>query len=480
VLVFILTVSQGALAGQQQVNSEYLEAVKQFVVDNYYYDLPADQIESANDVSSIFSRLDEYSEFYTPEKAQQLLNLINWRYAGIGIEYTQIQDEFVVFQVFRESPAFKAGIKAGDRILKVDGNTLQGLSLSEVEKLLKGEEGSTVSLEIYRAGEPRCLDISLTREIIDMDSVFHIIRGDTGYIAIGSFGEGTFDSFCQAYQEIKDAGVKKIILDLRNNSGGQVDQAIAIARLLVPKGVITTILSKDRENDRVYYSYREGNLDPLVVLVNENTASAAEILAGAIKDRKAGVLIGETTFGKGRVQTFFPFLSEDAFYKYEYFTGHPIVDALDLREYGLEPRISDLAGWAKITTNVYRTPAGTILDGNGLKPDIEVDNPDSYYMPEQDYAFLLSQTNKYYPGTSGLEIYFAEKILNRLGYDIADPDLVYDQHSSVIVQKFQVDEGLYPSGIIDYATQERLNRELEKQVMAHDPQLARARQVFPN
>lgn len=444
---------------------------------NYYYDLQADQIEST-DIFSIFKELDEYSQFYTLEEAKQLVDLINWRYAGIGIEYVKIRDEIVVFRVFTESPAFNAGIKPGDRILKVDDNPLRDLSVSEIEKLFKGEEGTPINLEICPAGESYCVNISLTREIIGINPVFHIIQGNVAYIAIGSFGKETFDSFYRAYQEIKDAGVKKIILDLRNNPGGQVDQAIAIARLLVPKGVITVINSRDKEKSQVYYSYQEDTLGPIVVMVNENTASAAEILAGAIKDRKTGILLGKTTFGKGRVQTFFPILNESAFYKYKYYTGNPIVDALLLREYGIEPEISDIAGWAKITTSVYTTPAGTMLDGTGLKPDIAVENPNIYYMPEQSYIFLLSQKNKYNPGTNGLEIYFAEKILNSLGYDIAIPDLEYDRHSSAMMEKFQLENGLYPSGIIDYSTQARLNREIEKQVIANDAQYARARQIF--
>ena len=250
--------------------------------------------------------------------------------------------------VIENTPAEEAGLRADDLIYLVDGETTMGLELSEIVARVKGEEGTTVHLTIYREGETDYLEIDVERRKIEAPTVkYEMLKNNIGYIQITEFDEVTTDQFTEALAVVKGSGAKGLILDLRGNPGGSLNTVIDIARQLLPKGLIVYTEDKYGERDE-YNCDGKRELDiPLVVLVNGNSASASEILAGAIKDYRKGVLIGTTTFGKGIVQRVLP-----------------LTDGTAL----------------KLTISAYYTPNGNNIHGVGIEPDIVCEfDGDAYY-----------------------------------------------------------------------------------------------------
>ena len=269
--------------------------------------------------------------------------------------------------------------------------------------------------------------------------------------------------------------ISKLILDLRDNPGGEVDQVVKIAKNFVPKGLITKLHFKsDRVKDEEYYSDNKDLKYKLVVLVNESSASASEILAGAIQDTSSGVLVGTKTYGKGKVQNIYPVLSPAAYKKYEDKFGVKIVDGYDLYKHGLTPADDEIIGWTKITTGEYYTPNGRMIDGTGLQPDYYVEN--NFLQNEVDIRDVdsLSKTTKPTQNDKSLDVYNAEKLLKLLGYDIKKPDITFDKESAAAVYNFQKDNGLFPYGVLDFSTQQALNNKLEKLLSEYDNQKEKA------
>ncbi len=336
--------------GDSVISTETIQKVKtiEAAIDaSYYYgdEISTEELQEGIYKGMVTALGDPYSEYYTREELEEAVNSNKGISYGIGayISLDKQMNMAMINGVMEESPAQEAGLKAGDIIIKVDGESTQGLSLTQVVNLVKGREGTTVNLTIYREGESDYLKIDAVRgKLIEATTVDSGILEDAdhiGYVRIREFDGVTVDQYTEAMAVLKEEGIKGLVLDLRNNPGGDVNAVVEIARKILPEGMI--VYTEDKNGNRKEYTCdgkSELNL-PLAVLVNEYSASASEILAGAIQDYNKGTLVGTTTYGKGIVQQI--------------------------------QRLDD--GTAlKLTISAYYTPQGRNIHGVGIEPDIEV------------------------------------------------------------------------------------------------------------
>ncbi|MEA3312956.1 MAG: S41 family peptidase [Caldisericota bacterium] len=308
------------------------------IIENNFYksikeeDLIKGMVDSLND---------PYSVFYNPEQTKQFNEEIQGKYTGIGIVITKNEDLALpeIVSVFPDSPAKKAGLQKGDIIVDADGAQLVGLSLEEVAMKVKGKSGTEVELKIKRNGETIIVAVKRAEIHIPLVEVNYLNDGKIGYLKINMFSEGVGKQVANIIKEMNKNNVKGIILDLRDNPGGLLYECEKVASQFISSGVL--LWTKDREGKMVSLKISGHKPTvPIIVLVNKGTASAAEILAGAIKDYKTGIIIGETTFGKGVIQKIFSLPGE----------------------YTL-----------KITVQEYLTPDKKEINKKGVEPDIQLE-----------------------------------------------------------------------------------------------------------
>lgn len=329
-----------------------LEAIEE-VIGEYYYqeeDINTEAMIEGMYAGIVDSLGDPYSVYYTAEEWKQMMQDTEGIYYGIGayISLDKTTGFGKINGVIENTPAQDAGLRENDIIYEIDGESAQGLDLTEIVSRIKGEEGTTVHLTIYREGESDYLEMDVVRKQIESPTVnYEMLENHIGYIQITEFDDVTVNQFDEAMQEIQKADAAGLILDLRSNPGGSLSAVVDISRQLLPEGLI--VYTENRAGERVEYSC-DGDHEiriPLVVLVNGNSASASEILAGAIKDYEKGVLVGTTTFGKGIVQRILPLTDGTAI---------------------------------KLTVSAYYTPKGNNIHNIGIEPDIVCEfDGDAYY-----------------------------------------------------------------------------------------------------
>lgn len=260
-------------------------------------------------LKGMMTNLDPYSDYLTPEEYEELQTGIKGEFGGVGIEISMEDGILTVVTPLEDTPAFRAGILAGDRILEIDSKSAEGLSLTDSVRLIRGKPGTKVRLLVLHKGESRPVEIILTREVIKLNSVkdASIIdeRNKVGYVRVTTFQEDTPQAFQSAVEGLREAGMKSLIVDLRFNSGGLLDSAVALSNKFIKSGVIVSTRGRIKESIQTFEA-EPANATfagiPLAVLVNGSSASASEIFAGAIQDYKKGTLIGTATYGKGSVQ----------------------------------------------------------------------------------------------------------------------------------------------------------------------------------
>ena len=288
---------------------------------------------------------DEYSQYITKDEYADFEANVMGNYVGIGIYMAVYKnsDEIVIISPMKESPAEKAGLQSGDIITKVDGITYTGDELDTASSKIKGEEGTTVSLEIKRGEETFTVDI-VRQKVIVNPVTSEVLEGNVGYISLVSFDEDCSIEFKQKYEELVSKGIKSLIIDLRNNGGGLVKEALTIADYIVPEGKDLLITVNKKENETIEKATKKPIVTvPVVVLVNENSASASEILAGALKDNECATIIGTKTYGKGVIQEILKLTDGSAL---------------------------------KLTTEEYYTPSRTKINKIGIEPYIAVELPE--------------------------------------------------------------------------------------------------------
>jgi carboxyl-terminal processing protease len=316
--------------------------------DRYYEPIDRQRLQDAS-VDALIAKLDDpYTDYLSPEELQALRDRTDRAYYGVGLQVAQRDEDVVVVRVYEDSPADREGVKAGDRIVSVEGEDAQGRTLDEVVSGIRGEEGTEVTIGV-RTGDAPPRELTMTRARIRVPAVdSRIVTRDgrkIGYIALAQFSRGATDALRDTVTSLRERGAQALVLDLRGDPGGLLDEAVGIAGAFLPKGstvVVTEGLHSDR---RVFPTDADpvaGDL-PLEVLVDRNSASASEIVAGALRDSTRGRLVGERTFGKALVQS-----------------------TIQLRN----------GGALKLTTQRYLTPSGYDLAKRGLPPAVRaVDDP---------------------------------------------------------------------------------------------------------
>ena len=312
------------------------------LIDQYYlFDIDKNKQQEGAVEGYVKALGDPYSEFLTKEEMDSLNQQTEGEYAGVGIVVTPSETGAItVVSAIKGSPAFEKGIKKDDIILKINGKDYNASQMNDAVKVMKGKPNTDVKLTIARMENKtsKIFDVNITRRMISLTTVNSQKIGDIGYINITQFDRKTDKEFIEQYENLKKQNVKSIVLDLRNNPGGLLDSTVKIADYLLPQGVIVKTVDKNKKEDIQKSDASEQNL-PMVVLVNGSSASASEILTGALKDYKKATIVGEKTFGKGIVQTIIPMEKGE----------------------GL-----------KLTISEYFSPNGNKIHKQGVKPDVEI------------------------------------------------------------------------------------------------------------
>ena len=336
------------LSQENQKHMAQMEAMKELIDENFLFDYDEKQLYDGS-LKGMFENLkDPYTAYYTKDEFDKLMESVNGKYAGIGVA-VQASDEGYIkaISVFDESPAKKAGIEVGDYITKVDGESYSADQLEEAVSKIRGNVGEKVKITVLRKNDKDKAEekeIEVERANVKVDTVdSKVVEKDDkkiGYLRVKEFEDVTKEEFAKELKSLKDQNVDGIVMDLRNNPGGSLDVCLAIADTFLDEGVIVSTVDK-KGKEIVEKSDKEMDKTPMTVLINENSASASEILAGAFKDRGRAKIVGKTSFGKGIVQKLFP--------------------------------LEDGSG-VKITISEYFTPNKTKIHKIGVKPDIEVEN----------------------------------------------------------------------------------------------------------
>ncbi len=350
--------------------SDVMEIIKKNYVDNVK---DKDLIYSA--IKGMVESLDPHSSFLTPEMYKDMQTETKGQFGGIGIEIT-VKDGFpTVITAIEDTPAFKAGLKSADHIVKIDNKPTKNMGLVDVVKLIRGQKGKPVTLTIMREGFSLPRDFQVTRDVIQVKSVkYKLLDDNYGYIRLTQFQERTGKDLGEAVKDLQKTakgGLKGVLLDLRNNPGGLLDQAVDVSDKFMMDGLITYIEGRKTEKAK-FPAHKESSdfLGPLVVLVNEGSASGSEIVAGALQDSKRAIIVGTKTFGKGSVQTIMPLSDGSA---------------------------------VRLTTARYYTPSGRSIQADGINPDILIANDYTRKKGERFAAIKEKDLDKHLEGTKKTE-----------------------------------------------------------------------------
>ena len=314
----------------EKINEEYVDEINQ-----------SDSMDSA--INGLLQSLDPYSAYMPPEVFNEMQTETSGEFGGLGIEVSMEAGVVKVISPIDDTPASRAGIKAGDYIVKIEDTQVQGKTLSEAVDLMRGPVGSNIELTVRRRGEKKALTFNITREIIKIQSVkADLLEKDIGYIRLTSFNENSSKQIEDKIEELEqDQDISAYILDLRNNPGGLLSQAIRISDFFLDNGEIVSTKSRQPSENRKWFA-KKGDLTKgktLLVLINYGSASASEIVAGALKDHKRAIILGENSFGKGSVQSIIPLKNKGAI---------------------------------RLTVAKYYLPSGKSISEVGVSPDIEV------------------------------------------------------------------------------------------------------------
>jgi len=313
-----------------KINKEYVEEVNQ-----------SETMDAA--INGVLQSLDPYSSYLTPEMLKEMRTETSGEFGGLGIEVSMEAGVVKVISPIDDSPASKVGVKAGDYIVKINDVQVQGKSLTEAVELMRGPIGSKIEITVRRIGEKKAITFEIIRDIIKIASVKSKIIDDVGYLRLTSFNENSSNQIKEKIKKFKnEKKINKFILDLRNNPGGLLSQAIKIADFFLDDGEIVSTKSRKSLENRKWFAKKGDLIDgkTLVVLINYGSASASEIVAGALKDHKRAVLVGEDTYGKGSVQSIIPLQNEGAI---------------------------------RLTISKYYLPSGKSISEVGVSPDIRID-----------------------------------------------------------------------------------------------------------
>lgn len=316
------------------------------VIEEKYVEKKPPQELIYGSLGGLLSSLDSYSEFMSPDEYKDLLVETEGKFGGLGVEITIKDTLLTVVSPLEDTPAWNAGMKPGDIVVKIDGKITRGITISEAVKKLRGEPGTKVTLTVLHDKDKKIEDMTIERAIIKIKDIkrAEMLQDGIGYIRITEFRENTAKELDKGLEGLKKTGLKGLVIDVRNNPGGLLETAIEVTSRFLEDGKIIVSTKGRTEKENIYKSIPlKGKYTdiPMVVLVNKGSASASEILASALRDNKKAILLGETTFGKGSVQTIIPLSDNSAL---------------------------------RLTTSKYYTPSGLSIHEKGVEPDISMAN----------------------------------------------------------------------------------------------------------
>ncbi len=439
IMTLVLTPMIKVEAKETEEYLDELEALKDLILEAYSGgEVTEDDLFEAA-LSGMTSILDDYSVFYNDVEASTFLNSLSSEYVGIGVRLEIINDRPVVTEVFEGGAAFDAGVMVNDVITKVNGEDTEGKDLNLLVDKIVGEEGTYVTIEFQRVTS--YLTFELERRTVSVPSVIELDLSDDQYgldesqlatiygVSVTSFMSQTDEDFILEVEKAKELGARYFLVDLRDNRGGYLDTCVNMLKQLVPEGDIVTLLNKNNTGTRYVSELTEVPFQ-VVVLVNENSASASEIFAAAVKENGDGILVGEQTYGKGVAQNIY--------------------------------RIGD-EYLAKLTTQEFFSPDLNKINGIGVEPDLIVDNAEYVFSEDRFYNFDTDE-----------QIINVEGMLKFLGFFSGQPDESYTSETFNAVKAFQAASGLYPYGVCDFTTQAKLNEEYRKATLSNDIQMQAA------
>lgn len=406
--------------------------------------LAGEDDEKYNEILRAFTEsIDEYGEYYTQEEINEVQTNLTGVSGGIGATVEMANGKFSVVNVLPGSPSELAGVKAGWQILTVDGVSMEDKSLYGALSYVRGDIGTDVNID-FLDNDGNIVNLTLTRGKIDVKSVSYSILEDTkkpvGYIDIENFSETTGTELREVLEEFNKKKIDSIILDLRYNGGGVLEGALEVASCFLKKGKkIVTIEPKDVASSHTYTSTGAIYDGDVVILMNEYSASASEVVIGALTDNNRATTVGWKSFGKGTVQT---------------------IQALPL--YG---------GFFKFTTAYYKTPNGTDINKVGIEPDYSV-YIEEYQLHPSEVAEPVKE-RKFDVGDSGEDVKLIKDYLVKIGYRLEDND-IYDEETKEVVKTFQRKSGLYAYGICDFTTQTAIRDALLETTFYNDMQFDKA------
>lgn len=347
-------VSCGIRLSEDASSEEKLSVLKGLIDENYIGDVDEEALEEGIYKGYIQGLEDPYSVYYNEEETKDLYETTEGEYSGIGAVLSQDLESGVItlVQIYEGSPAAKAGLKDNDILTKVGDIEVTGMDLSEVVTYIKGEKGTDVDLTVLRGEDAEEITVTATRDTVEAQTVkYEMLEGQTGYLSVSEFDSVTYAQYEEALNKLTDQGMTGLIVDLRNNPGGNLNTVCEMLDMVLPKGTIVYTEDKDGKRETATSDDEHQINVPMVVLVNGNSASASEIYAGAIQDYGIGKIVGTQTYGKGVVQQIF-----------------------DLGD----------GTSVKLTIAEYFTPNGRNIDGEGITPDVEVEYEADENNPEAD------------------------------------------------------------------------------------------------
>ncbi len=421
---------------QPQITSDYAQAIVttaiSLVKNNYKFDISTEElyknalaqiIKEHPDVwesafKGIFDNLDAHSTYFTKDEFEQFYTNLSGEFCGIGVGIMEFEEGLRVTKVYNSSPAQKAGIMAGDLIVTASGTSIVGMQFEEAKSYILGQKGTTVTIGFIRDGI--YIEKTMVRDNVVIESgEYKTLENDTiGYIQLYNFDEHSNDFVKQALAAFGTKNIKNIIMDLRNNPGGSLTALVDICQNFIPKGPVIHI---EYKNPLKSFHLDSENISPkynLIVLVNENSASASEAFAGAVQDTGVGIVVGSQTFGKGTMQNVTKF---------------------------------KVGGGIKLTEAIYLTPNKRNINDKGIEPDVKVKDKEIKYVDADLLPITYDRVLKL--GDSGDDVKAIKQRLKMLGLSVDEQSAQFDDQMFYATKKFQETEGLYPYGVMDMTTQ---------------------------
>jgi len=381
-------------------SSRKVDEIIHIINKNYVDEVNADSLHHLP-IDSLLHQLDPHSVYLPPAKANEFAENLGGNFEGIGIEYYILNDTLLITNVVKEGPAYLAGLRQGDKILKIDTIFVSGRDLPREQMIgkIKGKKGTAVKLSILHPGNPQPVTLSVNRARVKVSSIdaAYMLNPETGYVRISKFGADTDSDFVESVRNLKAKGMKKLVLDLRDNGGGYLTAATGLANQILSENKLIVYTQGKHEPRTDYFTTGGGEFEQgkLAILINENSASASEILAGAVQDLDRGIIIGRRSFGKGLVQEQFPFVDGSALNltiaRYYTPSGRSIQKSYKKGYNAYQNEIEDRFNDGELTSENLKDSLKKSKDflGGGIQPDIYVKMDTSGY--NRFYAKLIAK-----------------------------------------------------------------------------------------